>query len=333
MGQILETRRQETDSRVNHLRSQLGDAAHRAHDKACVYMTGSFARGEAGKHSDLDLFIVGKGDKNSRKLRRLDEICIKADLIQITRRNGIPEFSGDGQYLVHYTIDELITTLGKSDDDATNTFTARLLLLLESRPLIEESVYAEIIDQVMTSYWRDYEDNKTQFMPAFLANDILRLWRTFCVNYEARTAKEPEDKKAKRKLKNYKLKHSRLLTCYSALVYLLAIYRSAGTVSPDDCVEMVRLTPTGRIEALGQREVLPEPAKPIVADLLTKYEEFLSETDAAEDDLVSRFLDREKSRQLFQAANRFGDVVFELMNALRTDPDGNVNKFFRRLLV
>ena len=40
---------------------------------------------------------------------------------------------------------------------------------------------------------------KDEFMPAFLANDILRLWRTFCVNYEARTQTEPAEKKAKRK--------------------------------------------------------------------------------------------------------------------------------------
>src|SRR4029077_19402552 len=77
--------------------------------------------------------------------------------------------------------------------------------------------YDEIVRDVIDGYWRDYQDHQANFMPAFLANDILRIWRTFCVNYEARTKREPDDKKASGKLKNYKLKHSRLLTCYSAL--------------------------------------------------------------------------------------------------------------------
>jgi hypothetical protein len=75
--------------------------------------------------------------------------------------------------------------------------------------------YKHVIEEVIAAYWRDYDDHKNEFVPAFLANDILRLWRTFCVNYEARTSTDPPHQRAKRRLKNYKLKHSRLLTSYS----------------------------------------------------------------------------------------------------------------------
>jgi hypothetical protein len=131
----------------------------------------------------------------------LEEILIKADLIEVTRELGIPEFSGDGRYLAAYSVHDFTKTLGTPEDDVTNTFTARLLLLLESRPLVEETVYREIIEEVTAAYWRDYEDHKSTFMPAFFANDVLRLWRTFCVNYEARTERVPEEEKAKGKLK------------------------------------------------------------------------------------------------------------------------------------
>ena len=57
------------------------------------------------------------------------------------------------------------------------------------------AVYQDVIDEVLASYWRDFEDDKADLMPAFFTNDILRLWRTFCVNYEARTSREPEEKK------------------------------------------------------------------------------------------------------------------------------------------
>ena len=227
---LLIARWAETDRRLSKIQDSLKDAAKIAGGKGCVYATGSFGRGEASQFSDLDLFIVGRTLDDRRALGNLDEICIKAELVDATRKLRIPDFSGDGAYLVHYTIDELVDALGTSKDDANNTFTARLLLLLESRPLIGEKVYTKAIDDVIAAYWRDFEDHKKEFIPAFLSNDILRLWRTFCVNYEANTRTDPVEKKAKRKVKNYKLKHSRLLTCYLALLYLLAVFKTHKTV-------------------------------------------------------------------------------------------------------
>jgi hypothetical protein len=178
------------------------------------------------------------GNRDLMERKRIFSIALtksasRQTLIEATRALGIPEFSGDGRYLMHYSVQDFTKTLGTPEDDVTNTFTARLLLLLESRPLLESAVYRDVTEEVIVAYWRDYADHKTDFMPAFLANDILRLWRTFCVNYEARTARVPDREKAKGKLKNYKLKHSRLLTCYSALLYLLTVYSKQQTVRCD----------------------------------------------------------------------------------------------------
>ena len=139
MGELLERRRAETAKRIGELRQRLGEARGLCGDRACVYITGSFSRGEATIHSDLDLFIAGKGTRREPALGRLTEILIKAELIEAVRTLHIPDFSGDGEYLVHYTVGELVDTLGKREDDASNTFTARLLLLLESNPLLGES--------------------------------------------------------------------------------------------------------------------------------------------------------------------------------------------------
>lgn len=324
----LPERRTQTQTRLETLRGGLKAAEALANGKACVYATGSFGRGEASSYSDLDLFILGKNNiDGTRQLKRLDEICIKADLIDVTRKLGIPEFSGDGQYLEHFTVSELTKTLGTQDDDVTNTFTARLLLLLESSPLLEEKVYEEVLGEVVVAYWRDYEDHRTDFMPAFFANDILRLWRTFCVNYEARTSRVPEDAKAKGKLKNYKLKHSRLLTCYSAILHLLAVYVVRRSVSPTDALAMVRLTPTQRLEWLLDRGELGG-AHQTVRRLLDHYDNFLDVTNAEERDLVRRFMDREASQRYMEGAYRFGDLMYEALNQV-----GTGNPFFRLLVV
>jgi len=330
----LSNRRSQTEERLKVLREKLQSAEGIARGKACVYATGSFGRGEASAHSDLDLFIVGKRNgkpgpdgKEGSQLSTLDDILIKADLIEATRELGIPEFSGDGRYLVHYSVHDFTKTLGTPEDDVTNTFTARLLLLLESCALVEESVYRDIVEEVIAAYWRDYEDHKASFMPAFLANDVLRLWRTFCVNYEARTARVPEIEKAKGKIKNYKLKHSRLLTCYSALLYLLAVFRIKNSVGPTDALDMIRLTPTQRLEWLRDLSDFAA-ARTTIDDLLRQYERFLEATNADENALLERFKDKELSRGYLDAAYTFGDCMFEALNSI-----GQGNRFHRLLVV
>jgi predicted nucleotidyltransferase len=327
MGEILDRRRVETAKRIEALRGELPRAAELCGENACVYMTGSFGRGEASQHSDLDLFIVGQGTLDAPALSRLNQILVKADLIEASRKLGFPDFSGDGEYLTHHRVEELLETLGKPEDDANNTFTARLLLLLESSPLVGKSGYRRIVDDVIASYWRDYQDNRNNFVPAFLANDILRMWRTFCVNYEARTQSVPPERKAKRGVKNYKLKHSRLLTCYSGLLYLLAVFSKSGTVSPTDAASMIALSPTQRLEwMLAQPELAG--ARRTIGKLVDGYERFLANTDVSEDELVARFLDKKKKQEYWDSAFEFGDLVFAVFNDV-----GSGNRFHRLLVV
>jgi predicted nucleotidyltransferase len=323
----IEIRREQTDARFQQIKAPLEKAAQLAEGKACVYATGSFGRGEATLFSDLDLFIVGRSKEGKPALSKLDETCIKADLINVTRTLNIPEFSGDGAYLDSYEITKLVGALGKRQDDADNTFTARLLLLLESRSLIGEEVYNDAIDNVIAAYWRDFEDHKDEFIPAFLSNDILRLWRTFCVNYEANTRTESSDEKAKRKLKNYKLKHSRLLTCYSALIYLLGLYRLRNTVTPPDAHEMVKMRPTERLEYLLQEKSFAS-AHEKIRELMACYEKFLERTNVKETILIEQFLDRDRSKEFLVQVNEFGDLVFEVLQLI-----GDKSRLLRLLTV
>lgn len=330
----LSDRRAQTKERLARLRDRLKEAEQIASGKACVYATGSFGRREASIYSDLDLFIVSKmgnpekpEDKPQPLLKRLDDIRIKADLIEVTRELNIPEFSGDGRYLVHYPVAQLTSTLGKPEDDALNTFTARLLLLLESYPLVGEAVYSEIIEEVIAPYWRDFANHKNDFVPAFLTNDILRLWRTFCVNYEANTSREPSEENAKRKSKNYKLKHSRLLTCYSALLYLLAIYGRKNTVTPDDVMQMIRLTPTERVQWLLEQQDYSDAYKPL-SMLLRQYETFLASTNVPEKELIGKFLNSGTAREYMGNANALGQSVFDALGLI-----GRGSRLHRLLIV
>jgi hypothetical protein len=334
----LDSRRDYSIKRIQYLRKALAEASKFA-SNACVYVTGSLGRVEASVYSDLDVFIAGKsetivqedgsskfGEKNL--LSHLDEICIQAELIKVSRQFKYEKFSGDGRYLDRHSIYEFTNVLGTEKDDVANTFTARLLLLLESQPLVEEAVYEEIVREVIKSYWRDYESHSANFMPAFLANDILRLWRTFCVNYEARTERSPNAEKVKGKLKNYKLKHSRIMTCYSALLFLLQMYVQNKTVSPDDAYRMVMLTPTDRLRWLRDNDA---KTKDVADRLLEQYDQFLATTNNTEAILLEKFSNKDEAAKLSKDAANLGSLMFDALNNV-----GNVDggrDFYRLIMV
>jgi hypothetical protein len=147
------------------------------------------------------------------------------------------------------------------------------------------------------------------------------------VNYEARTERVPDREKAKGKIKNYKLKHSRLLTCYSALLYLLAIYALADTVTPSDALDMIRRTPTQRLEWLRRKRGF-QKASGVISRLIQQYEVFLEATDASEDALIERFLDKAQSQKYMREAFKFGDLMFDALAQI-----GRNTNFYRLLVV
>lgn len=328
----IRSRRGQVKERIAALQSSLNDSARKISGKACVYATGSFGRLEAGPESDLDLFIVGidAGDREKKiyksALSNLDATLVKADLISATRFHNIKDFDGDGKYLAHFSAYEIIDSLGEPDDDLKNTLTSRLLMLLESTPLLGEDVYKLVIDDLLEKYWRDYADHKNDFVPAFFGNDILRLWRTFCVNYEARTERTPDDLKKKGKIKNYKLKHSRMLTCYSALLYMLDIYREKKFFDPDDARHMVSMTPTQRLEWLLEHSKSAE-AKEQLSELLNLYDDFLKST-SDEKVLGNRLMDPDLKSDYAKSTYNFGDTMFKAMTHI-----GNGSKLHRLLVV
>jgi hypothetical protein len=329
MGPMIEERTRFTEERFKELKAELRGTGDICGDKACIYATGSFGRREACQFSDIDLFIVSRGESREDRywLTNLESILIKADLIRAARKLGFPSFSKDGQFLQHHTAYSLIATTGKEDDDVTNTFTARLLLLLESRPLIGEKVHAKIIDDVIAQYWKEFPDHADCFMPAYLANDILRYWRTLCLNYEARTSDQTPQDRAKRKLTNYKLKHSRMLTCFSALLFLLDMYVKAETVTVSDAKRMVSLMPTERVLSVitGSHD---EKLTKAVEELLALYQQFLTVTNASEPDLLHLFSSEDERKKLRTKQSRFGDLVYEALQLI-----GVGSRFYRRLVV
>ena len=196
----------------------------------CVYATGSLGRLEACKHSDLDVFRISCAQRN--KSSAAGDLTLLCALHQESKKLGFPEFTDGGVYLKVISLEEMLKHLGSTADDANNYFTARLLLLLESQPLLNTTAYATIVDRVLDRYYKDFSEHSSSFQAVFLVNDIVRYWKTLCMNYEEKRNLSglTDEQKAKARVKNLKLKFSRLWTCFSLLIPLstnLSISQSA----------------------------------------------------------------------------------------------------------
>lgn len=320
---VLAERKAATEERFGHVQSSLRPIEPLLGDYATVYATGSYGRGEASKHSDLDVFILTDTDeKKSPKLRGLDTIRVQAALIEAAEQAGLQPFSDEGVYLKPHTLTDMIEKLGGRDDDYENLFTARMLLLLESRPLMGQPMHERAVDLVLDEYWKDFAAHPDDFLPIYLTNDLIRYWKVLCLNYEAhaRTADDPN----KRRLNNYKLRHSRLLTCYSAILYFCHLLQSRRAITKEDAREMTTLTPTERLNRVGSNT----PASDLVDEILAMYVEFLQSTDAPKADLLARFANRDYRSDRRHSGGEFGDRVFDLLKRI-----GDKTPLFRYLVV
>jgi hypothetical protein len=214
-----------TKTRVEAFRAALRDELREPEllgETTCVYATGSGARGELSKVSDLDVFIVRRGKRTRR-----DEALLQASIVRALEAAKFPPASRDCAFLQLHEAQALRANMGTPQDDPVNTFTARMLLLLESRHVAGEGAYQRLLEDVVHAYWRNQPEHEDDYLPIIMVNDIVRYWRIVLLNYEAtNTAQMDEtESQADRRLRSYKLRFSRCLTCYSALTNLLALAR------------------------------------------------------------------------------------------------------------
>jgi len=288
----------------------------------CLYATGSFGRPEASKHSDLDLLFFHPGTEAKDPVTHIEKTLVDAELIRVCRDLSLPDFDGDGRFLdVHYLRD-VQELLGGPDDDYHNHFTARMLLLLESRWIYNEQQYDAIVKSIIDSYFRDYDNHDKTFSPRFLVNDVMRFWKTLCLNYEHKRNRPEDFSKNKNHLANLKLKFSRLLTCFSTIAVLST---NLGIISPGELFELVHHSPLHRLQ-LAVKEELPnfESASTHLSCAIELYAWFLDLTNRPKADMVDWISNKQNRERAFQKGREFGDEVFNLLTAIA---DKNVMRY------
>jgi hypothetical protein len=287
----------------------------------CVYVTGSYGRLEAWSQSDVDPFFLYDSADRTQRFPWTRFVRLSARLIEIAEEMEFPPFSKDGKYLEVQYVSEMERVLGSPHDDSLNAFTARMLLLLESQPLHDDAVYCSLLERIIGFYYRDFNDHADSFLPTFLVNDILRFWRTLTLNYEhdrlkMRTLGEDELllRKADSALKNYKLKVSRLATCFSMVANLSAM---PTPVMAAQVFDLCRITPAQRFDRLREHG---KPVAELVDELSGLYAEFLAQVQRDEAVLLEEFAIAENRKRALEHASRYGDLIYKLLAAV-TPPE------------
>jgi hypothetical protein len=326
MTDQLATRRRQSEEGLAHVRKAATECLSPIvkDEPLAIYVTGSFGRLEARfpQGSDLDLFFLygPAGGSPEARLSRLTWFELAGALVQIGRDLRFTDFSRDGAFLQAHNVWHIGRELGSQHEDSENGFTARLLLLLESQYVLNENLYERFVEETIGFYYGDYASNQGTFRPTFLINDILRFWRTLCLNYEhKRNRKRSEDGlddehapwRADSALDNLKLRFSRLSTCYSMVIALAA---EPTPVAPERVLELCRIAPTDRwsIAAEQAESANRAEAQSKVKEILDLYEYFL-ELTAAEDALREKLASHPERESTRRKAGEFGQVVSEFM--------------------
>ena len=168
---------------------------------AAVVLLGSWGRRERTTRSDDDFLVLVDGDERPDVRPDPDELGALLDTAPGRQGTfGGVAFCGN-----------LAGRIGLDKDDNRNV-TQRMLLVLESVAVAGEEAHRRCWERVLDGYLAD--SVRDRHPPRFFLNDLIRYWRTICVDFVGKERDEPE----KWGLRTAKLRTARKLLFASGLL-------------------------------------------------------------------------------------------------------------------
>ncbi len=257
-------------------------------DDVSVCVFGSLARDEFTDGSDHDWAIL------TNEPHAHDDSSVVAAL-QIVEKHLGKEDHAPGNTKVFgmpFDVRTLVESVGLDGDSNTN-LTRRMLLLLESRSLtgtVHEAGWRSVLDHYMNHGVKNYRP------PRFPLNDVVRYWRTVCVDFEGKH-RDPNGNDPKWATRNAKLRTSRKLLFAGGLLPIMLCHVRTTDEIPSFLATWFTAVPLDKVAAAFiWADMQPEGAR-----ALATYDRWLSiqQDKSARDELRTLTRDTRRSSQLF----------------------------------
>lgn len=220
--------RKSTSEELETRRAELSALPH--DDDVAVVLLGSWGRGEVTSGSDDDFMVLIRGAERDEVRPSIEDVQKVLD----------QDPGGEGIFGKPVASEGLVQRIGLEEDRNSN-LSRRMLLLLESvhatREDLHESVRAELVSRYLD------ESVKDERPPRFLLNDVIRYWRTMCVDFAGKERKRPE----KWGLRNAKLRTSRKILFAGGLLPVFECRKLAREHMAEFLCAQLRTPPTDRI--------------------------------------------------------------------------------------
>lgn len=227
---------------------------------AAVVLVGSWGRAEVTRSSDDDWLVLVDG---------LARHVVRPSPAQVAAALQEKAPGPEGIFGAVAFTDDLQRNIGLAAD-SNASLTRRMLLVLESVPVLGEPAWRSGRDGVVHSYLgRRARDHRP---PRFFLNDVVRYWRTVAVDFEG---KDRAREGGGWGLRNAKLRTSRKILFASGLLPVLECWRLPAAAMEPFLTREFDAPATDRIAAAFERYEAHDAG----ARVLTAYDRFVALLD------------------------------------------------------
>jgi len=263
---------------------------------------GSWGRAEVTTGSDDDFMILVRGAERKDVRPSIEDV-----------KTVLDRAPGDqGIFGKPVASKQLIDKIGLEEDPNSN-LSRRMLLLLESVHATGPDVYGLVRVELVKRYLD--ESVKPYRPPRFLLNDVIRFWRTMCVDFAGKEHEGPE----KWGLRNAKLRTFRKGLFAGGLLPAFECATFATQDMPDFLHAQMAMPPTDRLAGA----FLNHDASDGGGRALGAYDDFLGllDNDAFRADLKAVTRETASGSDAFAEATRLGRELEQGLLALLFETD------------